>query len=469
MLSILSGKSLFPITVTVEKAKSNPLSRKRVSGQLMATTYSQLASLLRSGVPLLRSIHVLRQQTSNARLNEVLDDVYRRVEDGATLAEAMSRYPRVFSEMAINMVRAGGEGGFLEDALDRVAQFTEQQEDLKSRTAGALAYPVFLAIVGTLVVGGLVIFFVPRFAAMFDSLRQRGELPVLTDWLLWLSAVLRRYGIVVVVAAVVLLLMIRQQLETEKGKRWRDYCQAAPAAAGPGVHQPGRGPLLPRAGHAAAQRRADPEVAGDQPRGGGQPHPVGGDGQGVGEHLVGPVAGQAAGPLRAFSDHRGRDDLGGRGIEHAGRVLVEIADGLERRTVRRLDLAVRLLEPMMLLILAIVVLCVVIALLMPVIKMSSTIGHVGSEACEDEQTTKRAERVARLYFDGSVAGAGDPGDPGIDGRDSSSPACRRAPTKIWPGRRSACSRANWMLSGCTSVPIPRPTRACRRCGSRRPI
>ena len=84
----------------------------------------------------------------------MLDDVYRRVEDGSTLGEAMSRYPRVFSEMAINMVRAGGEGGFLEDALERVAQFTEQQEDLKSRTAGALAYPVFLAIVGTLVVGG---------------------------------------------------------------------------------------------------------------------------------------------------------------------------------------------------------------------------------------------------------------------------------------------------------------------------
>nr|MCU0977548.1 type II secretion system F family protein [Pirellulaceae bacterium] len=207
VLSILSGKSLFPISVTLEKAQTNPLSRKRVGGQLMATTYSQLASLLRSGVPLLRSIHVLRHQTSNARLREVLDDIYRRVEDGSTLGEAMSRYPRVFSEMAINMVRAGGEGGFLEDALERVSQFTEQQEDLKSRTAGALAYPVFLAIIGTLVVGGLVIFFVPRFAAMFDSLRQRGELPAMTDWLLAFSTVLRRYGLIVVAVVVVAAVM----------------------------------------------------------------------------------------------------------------------------------------------------------------------------------------------------------------------------------------------------------------------
>ena len=233
VLSILSGKSLFPISVTLEKAQTNPLSRKRVSGQLMATTYSQLASLLRSGVPLLRSIHVLRHQTSNSRLREVLDDIYRRVEDGSTLGEAMSRYPRVFSDMAINMVRAGGEGGFLEDALERVSQFTEQQEDLKSRTAGALAYPVFLAIIGTLVVGGLVIFFVPRFAAMFDSLRQRGELPVMTDWLLVISALLRRYGIVVLAVVVVLVVMIRQQLETEKGKRWRDYVKLRLPMLGP--------------------------------------------------------------------------------------------------------------------------------------------------------------------------------------------------------------------------------------------
>ena len=83
----------------------------------MATAYSQLSGLLKSGVPLLRSIDVLRQQTSHGGLKEVLSQVYADVEDGATLAEAMSRHPRAFGEMAVSMVRAGGEGGFLEDAL----------------------------------------------------------------------------------------------------------------------------------------------------------------------------------------------------------------------------------------------------------------------------------------------------------------------------------------------------------------
>ncbi len=107
---------------------------RKVKATLMAVTYAQLADLLRSGVPLLRSLEVLKQQTSHAGLKAVMDDVYTKVEDGTNLADAMQQHPRAFGEMAVSMVRAGGEGGFLEDALARVAQFTEQQQDLKART-----------------------------------------------------------------------------------------------------------------------------------------------------------------------------------------------------------------------------------------------------------------------------------------------------------------------------------------------
>jgi type II secretory pathway component PulF len=373
-LSILSGKALFPVSVTEEKAKTSNLSRKRVGGQLMATTYSQLASLLRSGVPLLRAINVLRHQTSSARLREVLDDIHRRVEDGSTLGEAMHRYPRVFNEMAVNMVRAGGEGGFLEDALERVSQFTEEQEDLKSRTAGALAYPVFLAIVGTLVVGGLVIFFVPQFGAMFDNLRQRGELPVMTDWLLALSETLRRYGIVVVAAMVVMFFFVKQQLETEKGKRWRDYIKLRLPLLGPvftslavarfcrvlGTLLTNGVPILRslQISRLAAGNRILSEAVAEAS-----------ENISSGQSLAAPLARCEHFPLIVVEMIAVAEES-----NTLDRVLVEIADGLERRTVRRLDLVVRLLEPMMLLILAIIVLFVVIALLMPVIKMSSALG-----------------------------------------------------------------------------------------------
>src|SRR5437870_2799522 len=187
VLAILSGRTLFPVQVTTSKAATAPGAKLRVRGQVMATVYSQLASLLRGGVPLLKSLAILREQSSNKNLKAILDEVYHRVEDGSTLGDAMARFPRAFNEMAVNMVRAGGEGGFLEDALDRVASFTEQQEDLKGRTISAMVYPLLLGSAGTIVVTVLVVFFVPKFAVMFERLRERSELPCATDLLLWIS------------------------------------------------------------------------------------------------------------------------------------------------------------------------------------------------------------------------------------------------------------------------------------------
>src|SRR5688500_231483 len=90
VIAILSGKSLFPVQVSTDKVVIAG-SSLRVKGTVMANVYSQLSSLLRSGVPLLRSIAVLRDQTSNKNLKAILDDVYHRVEDGTTLADAMVR------------------------------------------------------------------------------------------------------------------------------------------------------------------------------------------------------------------------------------------------------------------------------------------------------------------------------------------------------------------------------------------
>ena len=120
------------------------------------------------------------------------------------------------------MIRAGGEGGFLEEALTRVAEFTEAQEDLKKRTVGAVAYPFVLATIGAIVVFVLMVFFVPRFGTLFENLRQRGELPVMTDWLLATSAGMQRWGLWVVVGLIVAGLFARQWLATERGRYWRD-------------------------------------------------------------------------------------------------------------------------------------------------------------------------------------------------------------------------------------------------------
>ena len=372
-LSLLSGQSLFPVDVTAEKPASRLATSRRVSGQVMATSYGQMAALMRSGVPLLRSLTVLTEQTSNAALKEVLQDVCHRVEDGATLADAMDRYPKVFSEMAVNMVRAGGEGGFLEDALDRVAQFTEQQEDLKSRTLGALAYPMFLASVGTIIVSCLLIFFVPSFADLFDRLRQQGELPIVTDWLLWTSTTLQRWWIVILVVIALMVLYTRNQVATEAGRRLSDRVKLGLPMLGPifqnlavarfcrvlGTLLHNGVPILQSleiSRKACSNRMLSDAVE------------AASENIAAGEALAEPLDRSGYFPKAVVEMISVAEES-----NTLDQVLVDIADGLERRTSRRLDLMVRLLEPIMLLILAGIVLVVVIALLLPILRMSSSV------------------------------------------------------------------------------------------------
>ncbi len=371
VLSILSGQTLFPVEVVPQKHGTGIRYTRRISGQTMATIYSQLAALMRSGVPLLRSLGILRDQTSQVALREVLDDVHHRVEDGTTLADAMARYPRVFSELAVNMVRAGGEGGFLEEALDRVAKFTEQYEDMKSRTAGALAYPIFLMVFGCTIVTVLIVFFVPRFATIFDSLRARGELPALTEWLLWFSDMLRGYWAIIIAAVVAVGYFLRTQLQTDAGRRRADatklrlpllggifkslavarFCRVLGTMLRNGV------PILKSlelsrdaAGNrvlAEAIEKASENISG-------------------GQTLAAPLRSCGHFPITVVEMIAVAEEA-----NSLDTVLVEIADGLELRTQRRLDLMVRLIEPLMLLVLAGIVLLVVLALLLPVIKMST--------------------------------------------------------------------------------------------------
>lgn len=372
-ISVLTQRGVFPVEVKADKAGLQQASNKRVSGQTMAAVYGQMSSLLRSGVSLLRSIAVMRDQSSNVTLKLVLDDVHARVEEGTALADAMVRYPRVFSEISINMVRAGAEGGFLEDALDRIAQFTEQQEELKSRTVGALAYPVILATIGTLVVSVLVIFFVPMFAEIFQQLRERGELPIMTEALLGVSDTVRGYGVLLLLGAAAAFVLVRARLQTDEGRYWLDRLKLRLPLAGPILRSLAvarfcrvLGTMLKNGVPILKSLEISREATGNRLL--SEAIRQASENITAGQSLAKPLGASKQFPpsvveMIAVAEESNSLD----------RVLVEVADRLEARTVRQLDLMVRLLEPLMLLCLAGVVLCVVIALLMPIIKMSQTI------------------------------------------------------------------------------------------------
>ncbi|EAQ78875.1 type II secretion system F family protein [Blastopirellula marina] len=370
----LSGKSLFPIEVKAEsKGSGFRIGGKRVSAQQSAILYAQLSSLIRSGVPLMRSLKVLREQASNVALQEILDDIVSRVEEGASLDEAMRRHPKAFSEMATNMVRAGAEGGFLEDALDRVAKFTEDQEDLKGRTMSALAYPVFLGVVGSFVLGFLLLVFVPQFDELFGRLRERGQLPAITDWLLWFSTSVKNFGVPLLIGFVALVFYINVQLKTETGRRRWDWIK---------IKMPMLGSILLSLAVARFCR-----VLGTMLKNGVpiiRSLEISRDAAGnlilakaiedasenisAGESLASPLSASGYFPRNVVEMISVAEES-----NSLDTVLVEIADGLEKRTSRRLDLTVRLLEPMMLLVMASIVLVVVIALLLPIFRMSSSL------------------------------------------------------------------------------------------------
>ncbi len=189
--AMLDARGLFPLKVSVTRSATEGRKIAGFGGGVgrrhIAVMFSQLADLLHSGVPMLKALEVLERQSSNKRLCAIIRDVRMKVADGTGLAQAMSLHPKAFDELAVSMVRAGQEGGFLEDVLKRVAVFVEHQEDLKSKVIGAMAYPAFLAVAMFFVINVLIIFFVPKFEPVFEKLRAKGELPWITEKLMAVS------------------------------------------------------------------------------------------------------------------------------------------------------------------------------------------------------------------------------------------------------------------------------------------
>lgn len=369
----LNQQALFPLEVKGAPAARNLFQGKRVSAQLLSTTYGQLADLLRNGVPLLRSLKVLLKQTQHATLHEVMEKIVSDVEQGASLADAMARHPRVFSNLAISIVRAGGEGGFLEESLEQIAEFTEKQEELKSRTLGAIAYPLFLMTVGTLVVTALMVFLVPRFEPLFQRLRDRGELPILTEWLLWLSNLLQNYGVILLGAIILFVVWLRYQLATERGMEMADRLKIRLPLLGKIFLQLAvarfcrvLGTLLRNGVPILRSLQISSSSSGNRVLATAIQDAA--ENISSGESLAKPLIACGHFPSTVVEMIAVAEES--NSLE---KVLVNIADGLDRRTWRQLDLAVRLLEPLLLLFLATAVLAIVIALLLPVVKMSSTI------------------------------------------------------------------------------------------------
>ncbi|MET0966392.1 MAG: type II secretion system F family protein, partial [Nakamurella sp.] len=221
----LSGQRLIPLAVGASGAglrrdlKIPGLGGKRTGVRDLAILSRQFASMTSSGLTLTRSLGILTEQTQKPSLKAAVAELQSDVQAGSSLSTAMSRYPDQFPLLMVNMVSAGETGGFLSDALDRIAKMYESAAALRAKIKSALTYPVIVLIFSLLMGTGVIIFIVPIFETMFSQLG--GELPLPTAILVVLSHNVYWILPLIIVVTVVALRAYRTAMQNNAAFRLR--------------------------------------------------------------------------------------------------------------------------------------------------------------------------------------------------------------------------------------------------------
>jgi type IV pilus assembly protein PilC len=190
-----------------------------VSAKLLMQFTRQLSTLQDAGLPILRSLRILEQQQKPGMLRIAVRLVAEDVEGGATLSEAMSRHPKTFDRLYINMVRAGELGGVLDVILQRLAEFTEKSQALKRKVTGAMIYPAAVIFFATAIVVGMMIVVIPAFTKIFTEMNV--DLPGITKLLIGMSNWMAfQYGWAVILFIPLGLYAFLKLLKTSKGGRY---------------------------------------------------------------------------------------------------------------------------------------------------------------------------------------------------------------------------------------------------------
>lgn len=177
----------------------------------------QLSTIVNSGLPLLQGLDILAEQTEEPRFAKVIHSIGQEVESGGTFSESLRKFPRVFPDLYVSMVRAGEASGNLDGVLLQLADYMEATEELKRRIKSAMTYPVVAFSMIVLIAAGLIIWVVPQFAEIFNSFGK--ELPAPTQFLITLSAILRSfYAFMVLAAFIGFIIALRLYGETSTGR-----------------------------------------------------------------------------------------------------------------------------------------------------------------------------------------------------------------------------------------------------------
>jgi len=192
--------------------------RRKVSSKILMIFTRQLATLIDSGLPLLRSLNVLAKQERDKVMRNTINKVADSVQSGSTFSDALALHPRIFNDLYVSMVKAGEVGGVLELVLTRLSEFQEKAAKIKNKILAAMVYPVIVMTMAVGIMGFLLVFIVPRFELIFQDLLGDKPLPPVTRFVIGLSGFMQSHGLVLLGAVVVIVTAYKMIGRTRRGR-----------------------------------------------------------------------------------------------------------------------------------------------------------------------------------------------------------------------------------------------------------
>jgi len=334
----------------------------------------QLAILLSAGLPLIRSLRTLERQAKNPAIRTTLGSAATSVEGGATFSEALSQHPKSFDKLYLNMVRAGEAAGAMEKILDRLAMFMEKAARIASKVKSAMVYPTVVLTIAMAITLGLMVFIVPKFKKIFTELLEGAALPPLTDFVMSISDMLQNQFLVIIGALFGLFVGLKLFLKTSFGQNIRDWVFFNMPLFGPIVSKScisrfarTLGTLMGSGVPVLNALNIVKETAGNEvvSRAVQKIH----DAVKEGEGMAGPLGATKVFPEMVVSMVEVGEETG-----KLPEMLEKIADTYEEEVDNAVGALTSLIEPIMIIGLAVIVGTIVISLFMPLIKIIEKLG-----------------------------------------------------------------------------------------------
>jgi type IV pilus assembly protein PilC len=351
----------------------------RVKSKVLTTFTRQLATLVDAGLPLLRGLRVLEKQEKNVTLRNIIGELSVSIEGGSTFSEGLAQHPKVFNRLYVNMVKAGELGGVLEVVLNRLSEFMEKAQKIKGKVVAAMFYPTAVLVVAVAIMAVLMVWVIPQFKSVFSGMLDGAQLPAFTRFVLGVSDMVKDHFLETAGAIIVLVIIFMMIIRTKLGRRIFDKVKLKMPVFGPVISKVAisrftrtLGTLVSSGVPILQALTIVKETAGNVIVGAA----VGAVHESVkeGETITAPLEASNVFPPMVIS----MVDVG----EQTGalpEMLLKIADNYDEEVDNSVAAMTSLLEPIMIVFLAVIVGSIVIAMFLPLIALMNGIGDTSPQ------------------------------------------------------------------------------------------